>query len=88
MNILTSTSIDSDGESLSIEDLENMRDTVNGENALRLGVMHNPIFPPIGQLYNARLEENDKGVTLLVADDFKYDETVSKFYRKENTALE
>jgi len=83
MNILTSTSIDSDGESLSIEELEEMRDTVNGENALRLGVMHNPIFPPIGQLYNARLKENEDGITLLVADDFKYNETVSEIDGEE-----
>lgn len=83
MNILSSTSIDSDGERLSIEDLENMRDIVNGENAIRMGVMHNPIYPPIGQLYNARLEIGDDGITLLVADDFKYYETVAEIDGEE-----
>ena len=83
MNILTNTSTDSDGESLSIQDLRNMRDAVNEENALRLGVMHNPLFPPIGQLYNARLEENSNGVTLLVADNFNYNETVMEIEGEE-----
>lgn len=72
MIILSSTAIDLDGESLNIQDLINMRDHINGKTGLKLGLLHNPLYPPLGQLYNARLQENDEGITLLVADEFYF----------------
>jgi hypothetical protein len=76
MNILSSTSTDLDGESLSVEDLRAMRNEINRGDGIQLGVQHNPIFPPIGQLYNARLVEDSDGKTLLVADNFTYNESI------------
>ena len=72
MNILATSNIDSDGETLKLSRLEEMRNAINGSRTIRMGVEHNPFFPPIGQFYNARIEKREDGIIQLVADNFTF----------------
>ena len=74
MNIVATTNTDSDGEALKFSDLLEMRNKLNGNRRMRFGIEHNQIFPPLGQLYNFRIEQDKKGKYQLIADNFFYDE--------------
>ncbi|MBP9924130.1 MAG: hypothetical protein KBF92_09890 [Bacteroidia bacterium] len=85
--ILSTTSIDSQGDQLSLEDLEYMAKVINGPTALRYGLEHDPTYPPLGQLYNARTSVNEEGIYLLLADVLFYKATEFLIHGEEELVL-
>lgn len=73
--ILTSTNIDSHGDQMTLEALEQMVEYVNNPNVkIRLGVDHRPDFPPKGIINNATLVKKD-GYYVIEADFCEFEDS-------------
>lgn len=69
--IVASDQVDRHGDQLALSALEDLKNIINGEYAVRLGVEHNRTFPPKGRQSNAEIIEKD-GIHLLLADNEPY----------------
>jgi hypothetical protein len=70
--VVSSSHIDSHGDQMSKEALEQLRDFINADKKLRFGVDHNREFPPKGRVANAELIENN-GFYYVHAEYHEYD---------------
>jgi len=58
--IMSTTHTDSHQESMSLEDLKKMEESINSDKKLRWGLDHNRLFPPLGRLKNASITKKDE----------------------------
>ncbi len=65
--VISSTQVDSQGESLALEALEMIAETINGPIKPRLGLEHDMSLPPLGIINDAEIIEGDNGIHELVA---------------------
>lgn len=63
--VLASTHVDSHGDQITLEALEQMKEMTNGPRKVRFGVDHNREFPPKGIIEDAEIVERD-GEHLLI----------------------
>lgn len=73
MNILATTNLDSHGDIITLEALQQMCDILNGERTVRMGINHNPLLPPLGQYSKAYIVKDDRGEYLLCAEPILLD---------------
>lgn len=70
--IISSTHVDSHGDMMTLEALEQLRDKINSGRKVRFGVDHNKEFPPKGYVSNALISEKN-GFHYLEAEYVEYE---------------
>lgn len=71
--VVASTHLDSQNTRLAKSALKSMAKILNGERKPRLGLEHNPVFPPMGNITDAKLVKGKDGEYYLTAVQQEYD---------------
>lgn len=75
--VISSTSVDTDGDQMTREALLNVASDINSsERKPIINIEHNPFLLPLGCVTNAEVKDKDDGVSLLMVDNHYYNKNV------------